>query len=195
LTLFLDAIDNADLYKLFMHKYNVTLWCITCSKIISKQIDESCIMRVPIHLSGLISENSNRVPPLNSHILQYVSELDDYTCSDCKLKKCCRIYQLTNAPTIITVQFNKFYEKTDIKFPMLLHFPSSNTTLKYMIVSQIEHMGTRHGGHYRAQCFREGKSDSGEQSTKDMYELDDKNVRKGTYVSSKETYIVFYHIM
>ena len=199
LHLFLDAIDSKELYKYFMYKYVVKIWCLTCVKQISEKKDESCVLEIPPHFSGLVvnddSEDVKEIDPLNAHIRQYISVLDDYTCTDCKLQKCCRIYQLASAPEIITIMFSKFYKKSNIAFPSTLSFPAVNdTTLEYKMVAKLEHSGGRGGGHYWAHCYRDGEPELGsEEPKKEMYELNDRTVSQGTTTPTRESYIVFYH--
>lgn len=207
LTLFLDSIDSKDLYKFFMYKYIVKLWCLTCVEQISESVDESCIIEVPLKFGGFVieddSESIKEQDPLNSHIRQYMSVLDDYTCSKCKKQKCCKIYQLVCVPEIITVMFNKFTEKSNIQFPEQMEFPASNsTTLTYKMVAKIEHSGSTNGGHYWAHCFRKGELDNLDKPTPDtetpvvkkqMYNLNDSSVSAGDMKPSRESYIIFYH--
>jgi len=198
LHLFLDAIDNKELSKLFMYKYVCNVWCINCRKNVSSNYEESCVMEIPLQLTGLtLNDESEYVRPqngLNSHIKQYVSDLDDYTCSICKLKKCCMIYQLSNAPVIITVMFNKFNKKIKIDFPESLHFTShNNTNINYRIVSKIEHIGSMSGGHYYSECYRNGEPVDSDESKKSFYELNDSIVSKGSSTPTRNSYFVFYH--
>lgn len=196
--LFLDAIDSKELYKFFMYKYVVTIWCLTCVKEISKTKDESCILEVPPTFSGILPPNTRgkQQNPLNAHIRQYISALDDYTCKDCKLQKCCRIYQLACAPEIITVMFNKFYHKSMIEFPQFLSFPTlDNTNIEYKMIAKIEHSGGQNGGHYWAHCLRKGNPElkDNESDGLNMYKLNDVNISTGTFEPSKESYMMFYH--
>jgi ubiquitin C-terminal hydrolase len=204
LHLFLDAIDSKELYKYFMYKYVVKTWCLTCVKQILETKDESCVLEIPPHFSGLDvnddSEDVKEVDPLNAHIRQYISVLDDYTCPSCKLQKCCRIYQLAWVPEIITVMFSKFCKKSNMVFPSTLSFPATNdTTLEYKMVAKVEHSGGREGGHYWAHCYRDGEPEPcGEEleelkPKKRMYELNDRTVSQGTNKPTEESYIVFYH--
>lgn len=205
LHLFLEAIDSKELYKFFMYKYVVKIWCLTCLEQISERKDESCVIEIPSQYSGMIiddaSENVKDQDPLNTHIRQYISVMDDYTCPKCKKKKCCRIYQLAYAPEIITVMFNKYYKKENIKFPPTLSFPTTDsTTLDYKMVAKIEHSGGQNGGHYWAHCYRNGdpelnvsESDKLKNPLKGMYSLNDRTVSSGNCEPSKESYIMFYH--
>lgn len=210
LHMFLDAIDDKGLYRLFMYRYNVLVWCIDCSKSVSKTTDESCVLEVPDRYTGLVTSTTGTAvtqDPLNMHIRQCITMLSDYKCAECTGKKCCRIYQLASAPEIITVLFNKFYKKTNLNFPPTLEFASkTGPVLKYRVVAKIEHSGGQSGGHYWAHCLRDGSrvDDSlvGDMAALSvapgrpgigMYQLNDRTVSAGTYAPSPNTYMVFYH--
>jgi ubiquitin C-terminal hydrolase len=195
LTLFLDSIDSVELYNYFMYKYSVKIWCLTCIKQISEKTDESCILEVPQRFSALIYSDTDikQQNQLNAFIHQYVTPLDDFKCSVCNLKRCCIIYQLSRAPEIITVMFNKFYNKSNISFPQELSFPSiNNDFVKYKMVAKIEHSGNSGGGHYWAHCLRRTPPDS-EGGVGEMYSLNDGNVGVGTSDPTRDSYMVFYH--
>jgi ubiquitin C-terminal hydrolase len=199
LTLFLEAINNEELYQFFMYKYIVSIWCTNCIKLISEKTDESCILEVPLHFSGLIFDDKEKtnIDPLNAHIYQYLNILEDYTCHICKLNKCYRIYQLVSAPEIITIMFNKYFKKPNIDFKNTLTFPSHNDiNIEYKIVAQIEHKGNMNGGHYWSHCFRIGEPDkNSNEPIKKMYKLNDIVVEHGTDKPSKDSYFVFYHLI
>lgn len=195
LHLFLDAIDDKELYKYFMYKYVVKIWCLTCVKQISEKKDESCVLEIPPKYSGITDDDTKDIHPLNSHMRQYISMLDDYTCPTCKKKECCRIYQLACAPEIFVVMFNKFFKKENINFPDQLSFPASDlTTLNYKMVAKIEHSGGRNGGHYWAHCYRSGEpTTDSEQPQRKMYSLNDRGIGPGNTTPTEESYMVFYH--
>lgn len=191
LHLFLDTIDDKELYGFFMYRYNVKTWCLSCKKTVSERRDESCVLEVPQQFSGLFTSKKNDTQitdPLNRHILQYMSILDYYNCPECKNTKCCKIYQLAFVPEIVTVMFNKYDNKKNVEFPENLCFPSTGTsTLKYKIMAKIEHSGGRNGGHYWSNCYRK------EDGVKKIFKLNDRSVSVGNFKPTKETYIVFYH--
>ena len=149
LHLFLDAIDDEELYQYFMHRYLVKTWCLDCVAVLSEKKDESCVINV-YKLSGFMaSSDSETLDKLNLHIKQNMSVLEDYKCNKCEGKRCCRIYQLVKSPTVLTIMFNKFIKKSVIPFSQTLEFPSATGgELNYKLVSQIEHIGNARGGHY-----------------------------------------------
>lgn len=196
LHLFLDAIDCPELYKLFMYRYVVKIWCLTCIKEISGTTDESCVLEIPPNYSGLEAgdDGDKKIDPLNAHVRQYMSMLDDYTCPTCKQQKCCRIYQLACVPEIITIMFNKFFTKSHLLFPDTLSFPASpTTTVDYRIVATIEHSGGQSGGHYWARCLRAAVGTDTEACK--IYTLNDTSIGPGTFEPTQSSYILFYHSM
>ena len=192
LHLFLDSVDDKELYSLFMYRYIVKTWCISCKKNVSEKKDESCVLEIPQQFSGLFESNKKNgfrtKDPLNRHILQYMSILDYYNCPECKSTKCCKIYQLACVPEILTVMFNKYNNKKNVAFPEKLIFPSTGSSvLTYKIMAKIEHTGGRNGGHYWSNCYRK------DGNMKKIFKLNDRSVSMGDFKPTKETYIVFYH--
>jgi ubiquitin C-terminal hydrolase len=189
LVLFLDTIDNKDLYNLFMYRYIVKIQCMNCSKQISNQIDESCIIEIPLGFTSNIIQQKKDEHPINAYIRQYITTLDDYSCSECKTQNCKRLYQLTYGPKIITIMFNKYYKKIAIDFPQSLKFPKiRGGDLIYNLVAKIDHTGNAHSGHYWANCLRHGPGG------KNIYSLDDSTVGPGSFDPTDTTYILMYHI-
>lgn len=207
LALFLNAIDDDGLYALFMYTYVVKRICLNCNNIISESIDKSCFLEVPQSYSGIIiNEKQKTMDPLNLHIMQNMSILQDYKCPQCKEKgnRFCTIYQLSKIPEIIVVTFNKFFKKNISHYPDILLFTSTNgNDLEYKLVSTIEHMGGGGGGHYWANGIRESKTqgdiksdtwDSEPLVKSDVFKFNDRVVSQGSFSPTQNTYILFYHI-
>lgn len=193
-TLFLDIIDDPELYKYFMYKYLVKIWCFDCLKQIAETVDKSCILEVSYNLSGFTIKNKDiKSNKFNTHLYQYMNILNDYTCPKCKNTNCCKIYQLTTSPDILVIMFNKFYRKDIINFPNTIQFPKKNTQsmitesdkkhINYKLVSIINHSGSQNGGHYWANCLR----------NESVYNLNDSNVSIGSFTPTRESYMLFYH--
>lgn len=175
--LFLDIINEPQLYKLFTHRSIATIWCNYCKKEIGKQQDESCVFEIPC----TIPSNTN----INNYVIQNGCKIPDYLCTKCKLKQCIRIYQLSMVPENLVIMFNKFKSKTIISFPDHLTFESKNGPIRYMMVSKIEHIGSK-SGHYMSHCLRKGNL---------LYLCNDSNVSQGSNEPNSNTYILFYHII
>ena len=185
LHLFLDSIDNRELYNLFMYKYTIKLWCLNCVKQLSESSDESCIFEIPPDFNKYALDETKNT--LNEYIRQYISVIDDYTCPECKKQQCCRIYQIVRVPDIIIIMFNKFFNKQTIEFPRILTFPSTTGAFYYKIVADIEHSGGQANGHYWSQCLRRGLAGS------QIHKLDDNIIAAGSHIPSQNSYIIFYH--
>ena len=117
-------------------------------------------------------------------------------------EKCCKLYQLSYAPNIITIMFNKYYDKKIMDFPQNITFPGvDDVLLRYNAVAQIEHSGGMNGGHYWAKCLRKGPSNTTNEIIVDSapdisyYTLNDSSVSIGNIHSTRETYIVLYHLL
>jgi ubiquitin C-terminal hydrolase len=209
LTLFLNAIDDKDLYNMFMYKYEIKRWCLECNINISESVDNSCLIEVPVKYCGIVTRDyQKKMDPLNLHILQNMSIMDSYKCPYCtNTTNFCAIYQLAHVPEILTVTFNKYHTKKKASYPQQLQFPTTGLkTVTYKLVSSIKHSGTRNGGHYWSNCYRQGPNtgpspmtdseplaDSEKKNT--VYTLNDSNVSPGDFEPTNSTYILLYHIV
>lgn len=195
LTLFLDAIDDPKLYDQFMHNVQARIYCTYCKKDISANNDKSCIFEVPQKLLGF-SVNPDSEPvefedPLNMHIRQSISMLNDYKCPECKNNKCFIIYSLAGTSSLITVMFNKFMSKKNISYPPDIYFPiDSGKFIQYKAVASVEHSGHGGGGHYWAKCLRRNINNG-----VNIHELNDARVSASDMEPCRESYIIFYHYM
>ena len=184
--MFLDSINDGGLYKLFMHRYKICIWCIDCNKQVSVQTDESCV----VEISGdYIPLSNTTYHPINKQILEYMSKVSDYKCPSCGNTRCLRFYQISYAPEIIPVVFTKYHKKNKIDFPEHLSLPAlTGGVLRYILVSKVEHSGGRNGGHYWVDCYRKNR-----QGEKKIFNVNDSSVMLGNFVPSRDTYMIFYH--
>ena len=186
LHLFLNAIDDPLLYRLFMHKYRIRTICKTCKTKLLDTRSESCVLEIPMLFDDMIIGVQQNVDPINSYVQQFVSVLDDYTCKKCKTQNCCRVYQLMHIPEIMIIMFNKFQTKKLIMYPQQLYIPGIKSKHIHTLIAKIDHFG-RHSGHYIAHCHRRG-------NTKPLIAmLNDSIVSVGTLKPSTNTYLLFYH--
>ena len=179
---------NSPITKLFLHKCEWNLYCISCKNSISKKIDYGVIFDMH-HIDMHTQINT----PLNFSklIKQHVSSVEGYKCPTCFGESICRIYNLKRIPEIVFCSFNIYYqENRKIRyFPPYLEFKTnSEETDKYTfkLISQIEHSGSLNGGHYWAKCLRGNNS---------VYELNDMGISPSMFQSTPYTYMVIYHFM
>ena len=114
-----------------------------------------------------------------------------FKCPKCtRLGEKYRIDHLVMSPEILVVLSKKYvaYNKLDVytEFPKTMEFNGKNNIiLKYEAVSQIEHIGNLNSGHYWAISRRPDGWSS----------LNDNQFTKYEFNPTKNTYIVFYHLM
>jgi ubiquitin C-terminal hydrolase len=130
----------------------------------------------------------NDEPSLSKFIHKHTSDVDEYKCERCKtIFKTKRIETLKRLKDCIVLQFNKYFKKDLIWFPQQIYFdtfPRGNQ-IKYELCAQIEHVGTRFGGHYYAYVLRNGN----------WYCVNDSSVSNATPGPTPNTYLAFYHIV
>jgi len=103
-----------------------------------------------------------------------------------KIKTKYNISQLLRIPDILVIVYDKYTRKRLIKFPTELYFPGESKILKYILVAQIEHYGSMHGGHYTCRCKRGDK----------IYEFNDSQVNNcNKFVPTKNTYLLMYNFL
>lgn len=197
LLLFLETMNDPDVYKYFTYRYLVKIWCVDCDSECSRSTDESCILEIPLQYDKMIIRdddlsvgvNTSANDDINEYIRQHIAVLEDYSCEKCGSQNCRRIYQLTRAPDVIIIMFNKFYGKKEISFSDRIKFASSDGGgLIYKHIVNIEHSGGIGGGHYWVQCHRRKQT-----GTCDMYNINDEHATIGSRTPTAYTYIAMYH--
>lgn len=178
---------NSPITKLFLHKCEWTLYCISCKKIISKKIDYGVIF--DMHHIDTHTGKKNTPLDFSKLIKQHISSVEGYKCPTCLSESICRIYNLKRIPEIVFCSFNIYFqENRKVRYiPPYLEFKTNNEEDKYIfkLISQIEHSGSLNGGHYWAKCLRNGG----------VYELNDMGISPSSFQSSPSTYMIIYHIV
>jgi ubiquitin C-terminal hydrolase len=177
---------NSPITKLFLHKCEWNLYCISCKNSISKKIDYGVIFDMH-HID--MQKHTNTPADFSKLIKQHISSVEGYKCPTCSGESICRIYNLKRIPEIVFCSFNIYYqENRKIRyFPPYLEFKTNSEGDKYIfkLISQIEHSGSLHGGHYWAKCLRNGDK---------VYELNDMGISPSMFQSTPYTYMVIYHM-
>lgn len=178
---------NSPITKLFLHKCEWSLYCISCKKTISKKIDYGVIF--DMHHIDTYTGKKNTPLDFSKLIKQHISSVEGYKCPTCSGESICRIYNLKRIPEIVFCSFNIYYHTNrQVRyFPPHLEFKTNNedNTYIFKLISQIEHSGSLNGGHYWVKCLR----DSG------IYELNDMGVSPSIFQSTPYTYMVIYHVV
>jgi ubiquitin C-terminal hydrolase len=200
----LEALDDIkSLKKLFIHRYQTSIYCPKCNKWISKKECENYIfdiqhnLKIPqIKLFNKYDAAYNAdTATFNDYLLKQNSYVDkNFKCST---KKCNEtpIEKFTNTvlvrtPEVLVIMSKKYMgnEKIDIRseFPEELKFNGINKEkMVYKAIAQIEHVGDANSGHYYSICKRKNG----------WYLFNDNTVKKVKgFEYTKNTFIVFYHI-
>lgn len=200
--LFLEALDGLEeIQKLFLHRYQTLILCEFCNDWV---VDKKCEYSLFEIQPNLKTHQHPRFKEIDPHynkerpLLEFLNKQNSYVDEDFRCPKCnekgtkFQTTRLIMIPEILVVLSKKYdmfgrrksYETTP--FPENLEFSSNNKNkLNYKAVSRIEHMGNMGGGHYNCHSLRKDGN---------WYKLDDSQVSPGSFISTPNTYLVFYHI-
>jgi ubiquitin C-terminal hydrolase len=194
----MDSMEHFDsIQNIFLHRYKNAIYCFDCEKWVSNVESMYSLFEVQ---SDLKTEQLDRFkkydnddsPDMNKFLAKQTGYVDKfYICPKCK--KDGEKYNtscLVMVPEVLVVLSKKYVtdQKLNVhtNFPMKLEFNGSGgKPLNYEAVSQIEHTGDLNGGHYWAISRRNDG----------WYTLNDNNVYKSEFSPTKNTYIVFYHLV
>jgi ubiquitin C-terminal hydrolase len=182
--------------NLFSHRYKSLIRCDTCDKWVS---DVNCTYSLfevdpSLKVEQLDQFNQYNVTPknMNEFLYKQTSYVDKfYKCPECKTGgERYKLTVLTMIPEILVVMSKKFKTGACInihtEFPNTLEFNNTcGGTMVYEAVSQIDHSGDMNSGHYWATCRRKTG----------WFVINDMQVSPSQFNPTKDTYIVFYHIM
>jgi ubiquitin C-terminal hydrolase len=183
-----DNLDNP-IIKLFLYRLRCSLFCKGCKKIVSYITDYSVIFN--LYYFDSLKHKPDTPESFSDNILRFLSETEDYKCSQCQTKtNTCRSYTISMISEIIVCVFNLYVEYGGSRiaryFPLSFNIPGvDGNSLVYKLVAQIEHSGSLSGGHYWARCIRnDGKT----------YLFNDSSVSESSFTPSPNTYMIIYHI-
>ena len=181
LVMFLDMFGSVKVDNVFKNSYETVIICKECGDVLRAPRDNSVQIEMftntPLKTEGAFQD----------YIRVHPSVVDSYKCEKCGTvsKNVMRVEKLKMLREVIVLVFNKYYDKSLIWFPEILSFrATSGKDLKYKIVAQIEHAGSRFGGHYYANVLRG-----------DVHRANDTSIAKMSgFQPTAETYMVFYHL-
>lgn len=144
----------------------------------------------------------------SEHVRAHISHLTGYKCDKCdRTVSAYYLTELRMARSVIVIIFNKFVDAPENKryywFPLEFVLPAGKTAEhKYRLVAQVEHYGTRSGGHYVAKALRGGLGNattgpfgaSGATTAPcGWYEFNDSSFTPTTPGATKNTFMIAYH--
>lgn len=175
LTLLINKINNKALNNLFMHRFRYTNKCNECGYTTEELKDYSFFFEM-FHTDE-VTVHKMAVQKTN---------LQDFECIKCKKNNMTRTSVLTMLPEIICCLFNVYFVKKIHKFPQILDFPSVNgKKLRYILVGQIEHSGSLHGGHYWSRAVRKNG----------IYLFNDSSYSTSELEPTPNTYMIVYNFL
>ncbi|AMN83596.1 hypothetical protein D5b_00167 [Faustovirus] len=180
--LLLDALNCRQIDDIFNNIYQIDTECPACKQICSTMRDKNIQIEI-------FSNFEFKTPQdFANYIRVHTSETSDYRCEKCNVKSdnVKRTARLRRVGEVIVVVFNKYHVKSNKWFPTEFALPgTNNTSFKYDLVSQIEHTGSLHGGHYYAYCKRNDG----------VYLLNDTIATKAEgFKPTANTYMLMYHL-
>jgi uncharacterized UBP type Zn finger protein len=199
-TLFIELFAHPLVEELFANVYELRIACTGCSKIVSKNRDNA----FRIQLFTRIDLNTQDL--FIRYIRAHPSQCDYFKCDDCGtiMRDFPREERLRRLGEVIVIVFNKFQQKTNRWFPPTLEFGSPDgSTLRYRLISKIDHSGTMHSGHYIANSLRAtaaatpggGVPNLGADRALQWSRLNDSSVSVGDGAPSPSTFMVIYHMV
>jgi ubiquitin C-terminal hydrolase len=173
LSLLLDSLEvvhpcGHNLSRLFYVRHRCEIICTICKTHHKVRTEAQEPTELVIDLSEenpLTRKRLDTRKNIESYIKCFIQTPQDYKCDKCHAKNTAQSqpviqqYTLTRLSEIIVILFKKYERKTDRYFPPQMQFMSSNGVLTYNIVAQIEHFGTKEGGHYVCRGLRRKPSE------------------------------------
>jgi len=167
----IEALTDVDptIADLFNIRYKMDIVCRVCKDKKEGPQEKSNITFQLFEEDPIIQESLTTKETIQDYISRHINIPEDYKCENCgaknemipdangikKVKHCVKqYYRLARISSIIILVFNKYEEKKVKFFPDSLDFEAKNGFLHYELITQVEHFGTRHGGHYYTKCRR-----------------------------------------
>lgn len=201
LLLLLEIINDKFINELFLHKFKCDIYCKECKHIINIANDTNIFFEVNLYEikhNYLKYEVDKHLSDINKYIRNNYSDLENYTCQNCKNQNCIKINRLTLTPSIIVINLNKYKNKYDYQYPLELIFINKNAKIKYnyKIISTINHSGNQNFGHYISKSIRKNHEycDISDKEY-DIYLLNDTSYEKNNFKSDANSYLLFYHFV
>lgn len=187
--------DYKEVIKLFQFRYTREFYCGVCKQL-------SLTMNHCERQHKIFNmEEPTKSRDDGTHYAKFMYNLrgginrydKDYECTKCHEKKGGYTSDtLKLLPEVIIIQLGQFNRKSRLYFPFNFRFQKKGIDdyLYYKLVAQIEHFGTRSGGHYVARVLRKNP----ETDKPQVYHVNDDRVHRASFERTENTYILFYHL-
>ena len=183
--LFIEALNNKYIERLFNHRCRVQAMCPSCGKICINNSQDELVLNICYTGDATGPESQD----INEYLIKNMSEIDaDHKCGLCGVKSAKKkITSIVMSPEILCLSINKYYNKYMAHFPRFLEFTyiDNSKKLVYELVAQSEQSGNMSGGHYWAIVRRKDGN----------FVCNDSQVYPKELGPTMETYMVFYHFV
>jgi ubiquitin C-terminal hydrolase len=180
LSLIIDMLGLPEIERRFTSIYECVVVCRECNKRTICARDKNFRIEVFTEVK-LETEEQFR-----NWIKNHPSELNNYKCECGSTGTKLRVECLKRVSEILILLFNKFQRKDKRWYPESIEFPTAgNKSLKYKLVSTVEHYGTMSGGHYTARALREGG----------FKLFNDSSVVGSNSSPTEQTFMLVYHMV
>lgn len=166
LTFLIEALTAVDpsVADVFNIRYKMDIICRKCKASREGPKENPNIMFNLFEEDPILQDALDSKEKVEDYIRQHINIPDDYKCDRCGAKNevvnkrvtphVQQIYRLARISSVIILVFNKYEEKKLKYFPPTLDFKSKDGNLHYELIAQVEHYGTKGGGHYLTKCRR-----------------------------------------
>lgn len=166
LTFLIEALTAVDpsVADVFNIRYKMDIICRKCKASREGPKENPNIMFNLFEEDPILQDALDSKEKVEDYIRQHINIPDDYKCDKCGAKNevvnkrvtphVQQIYRLARISSVIILVFNKYEEKKLKYFPPTLDFKSKDGNLHYELIAQVEHYGTKGGGHYLTKCRR-----------------------------------------
>ena len=171
---FLECINYPALEQLFQIRYKSYRVCLGCN--VKKELQSDTNVYVDFDRSHIANNDIN----LNRRIT-----LMDTNCAkcDCQIKKYDTLCMVSE---VIIFLLKKYDSKWVLDLPKEFSINGIDSRMTYKLIAVSEHSGTTSGGHYWANCERQGGA----------FNLNDNTESSISSVSSSaNTYMAWYHLV
>jgi ubiquitin C-terminal hydrolase len=206
--LFLESLEGLDdLQNLFLHRYQTLIFCGVCNEWV---VDKKCEFSLFEVQPDLKSPQLPRFQGIDPHykksrpLSEYLVKQNNYLEKGFRCPKCgdedykFQTTRLMMIPEILVVLAKKYDAKGLQKSQKITNFTKdlvfqkkktdedTDEDLHYTAVARVEHLGHMNGGHYKCHGLRKDKN---------WHLLNDSQVSPGSFESTSDTYMVFYHVV
>jgi ubiquitin C-terminal hydrolase len=194
--------------SLFHLRLRDRVWCRSCQAageahqgVVSHRVDRQ-YQYMYMHYDGCLNKAISTPEEFTTCLLKNLQFLEDFKCEDCRKAgrpeappkgQVFRLYEVRRIPSVLVIIFNQYTAHTQRYYPeeFTLDGATKDKKLRFRLVSQLEHSGSLHSGHYWARAVR--RAESSTDATLQTHTLNDASVSPGRLGPAASVYTLLYH--